>query len=212
MKHFQFVEATEINLNRRDPHDRSATVQYVPIKQTLAVMLADPSIQSHIDKSFECDNQRPEVISNYTHGSVFKKRNLPPKRLDVMLYQDSFLGAKNPLGSAKNKYKTLGVYMTIGNLEPFIRSQLKAKRLALMFFESLTKDEILKNGLRKCFRKLNKDLHSLETNGILYKGEIIPVFVQFILGDHLGKRIFINSSKIHFYSFIQVYILKLWLF
>lgn len=187
-EHFQYVAPTEINLKRRDPNDRSATIQYIPVKNTLEVMLADPSVQLQIDKSFvSVNNRNPEVVRDYTDGLVFKKRNLPAKRIDLILYQDSFNGAKNPLGSAKDKYKTLGVYMTLGNLKPFMRSRLKAKRLAMLVLESLTKDENLKNGLKKCFKTLNKDLQSLEEDGIMYKGEIIPVFVQFILGDHLGK-------------------------
>lgn len=186
-KHFQYVPATEINLSRRDPQNRSATVQYIDPKETLRVMLADPSVEKQIEKSFIVDEADSDVIKNYTDGSVFKKRNLPPKRIDVIIHQDAFLGALNPLGSAKDKYKTLAVYMTIGNLRPHVRSRLRAKRLVMLVFENYTRDEFLIDGLNKSFRKLEEDFCVLETNGILFKGEIIPFYVQFILGDHLGE-------------------------
>lgn len=188
-KHFMYVEPKEINLNSRDPHDRSAVVQYVSVKETLEVMLQDPSVQEQVDKSFVEVNNNPNLIKNYTDGSVFKKRNVPQKRIDIFLFQDAFNGATNPIGSAKNKYKTLGVYMTVGNLNPESRSRLAAKRLVELVYDRLTKEENLKDGLTKCFKKLVKELQNLEKDGIEYKGEIIPVYVQFVLGDNLGEFI-----------------------
>ncbi|KAJ1522436.1 hypothetical protein ONE63_001626 [Megalurothrips usitatus] len=187
-KHFMYVEPEEINLNSRDPHDRSAVVQYVPVKETLEVMLQDPSVQEQVDRSFVEVNNNPNLIKNYTDGSVFKKRNVPQKRIDIFLFQDAFLGAANPLGSAKNKYKTLGVYLTVGNLTAEDRSRLVSKRLVELVYEELTREENLKDGLDKCFKKLVKDLKKLEETGIEYKGETIPVYVQFILGDNLGQH------------------------
>lgn len=201
-KHFQYVEAEEINLNKRDPHDRSAVVHYVPVKETLRVMTEDPSVQVHIDKSFEGVTGDPNVIKDYTDGSVFKKRNPPSKRIDVFIFQDSFLGAINALGSAKVKYKTLGVYMNLGNLPAPLRSRLKAKRAVFLTLENNTKEEVIRNGLEKCFRRMVNDLKDLEINGMYYKGELVAVRVQFLLGDNLGQHTvggYLESLSSHYF-------------
>ena len=45
----------------------------------------------------------------------------------------------------------------------------------------------IENGFNKTFGKLVSDLKNLIENGIMFKGELIPVRLQFLLGDNLGK-------------------------
>lgn len=182
-KHFDYVEHKEDNLNRVDPSNRSNTVMYVPIKETLKIMLQDTSVQAEIDRSFNSENEDPNLIKDYTDGTVFKNRDVPKKRIDVFIFQDAF-NCANVLGSAKKKYKICGVYMTLGNIRPFRRCRLKAKRLVSLIDNNIFSS--IKNGIVKAFRLLIKDLKDLEQNGILYKGELLPVRLQFLLGDNLG--------------------------
>lgn len=183
-ENLDYVEHVEDNLNRVDPTDRSNTVMYVPIKETLKLMLQDPSVQAEIESSFNLEAD-PNVIKDYTDGTVFKGRDVPKKRIDIFIFQDAF-NCANVLGSAKRKYKMCGVYMTLGNFKPFRRSRLRAKRLI-----SIIDDKIFSNvekGIKKAFRLLVKDLKVLEQNGIMYKDELLPVRLQFILGDNLGQH------------------------
>ena len=82
-------------------------------------MFQDPSIQEEIDRSFcNSEAEEPNVVRDYTDGTVFKKRDAPKKRIDLFIFQDGF-NCANVIGSAKKKYKIVGVYMTLGNIRPF---------------------------------------------------------------------------------------------
>ena len=50
------------------------------------------------------------------------------------------------------------------------------------------------NGPVKAFRQLIMDLQDLEENGIMYKSELVPVRLQFLLGDNLGTAVEILSQ------------------
>lgn len=183
-KHFKYVPSIERNL-RKSPRDRSAVIQYVCPKKTLDVLLSDHTVQKAVDKSFsDADNNDPTIIRDYTDGSVFKKRNVPRKRIDLLVFQDAFKCVQS-VGARNKNFKTLGVYMTVGNLKPHQRSKLRAKRLLFLTLEKPLGS--IRNGVEKAFKKLVKDLKELEISGIEYKGEVIPVRLQFLIGDHLGK-------------------------
>lgn len=96
-KQFGYVDLTEINL-RKNPHDREAVVHYVNIKETLAQLFKDPTVQREIEESFERRRlpANEEVLSDYTSGSVFRNGNNPEKTVDLLLFMDSF-GVVNPL-------------------------------------------------------------------------------------------------------------------
>ncbi|XP_052127557.1 uncharacterized protein LOC113207436 [Frankliniella occidentalis] len=197
-KHFKYQEPIQINL-RRDPKNTDDTIQYVDVKQSLNLLLEDPSVQKVVDKSFEVPPSDGSVISNYTDGSVYRESQTPPKRIDLLLYMDGY-NCASPLGSAKNKHKTHGMYMTLGNLDPFMRAFLRAMRLVLVVNENSLKET--ESRFQKCFERLIKDLKDLERDGIIYRGENVPVRVQFIQGDNLGQNClggFVESFSALFY-------------
>ncbi|KAK3916867.1 Zinc finger protein 691 [Frankliniella fusca] len=200
MKNFKYVAPVGRNL-KVNPKDRSAIVQYVPVPKTLEKMLEDVTIQKAIVESFvEPENPDQNVIKNYTDGIVFKKRAVPRKRLDLFIFADGFR-VDNPLGSGKKKYKLLGCYLTIGNLKPHQRSRLKSKRLVLLVLEAAMMD--VHNGFKKAFRKLVDDVKGLVKSGIVFMDEIIPVRLQFLIGDNLGQHTvggFLESfSTVHYF-------------
>lgn len=184
-RRFKYVKSIQRNL-LRNPRDKSALLQYVPIGETLKVMLEDPTIQVAVDASFSAvDNRDPEIIRNYTDGTVYLNRNVPKERIDIFIFQDAFRCAKRK----SPRFKTLGVYLVLANLKPHQRSKLKAKRLVFLVMEKALQS--IDDGVQKAFRKLVDDLKKLERNGIEYKGKLIPFRLQFLIGDNLGKFQFI---------------------
>ncbi|KAK3919971.1 N-acetyl-gamma-glutamyl-phosphate reductase [Frankliniella fusca] len=181
---FNYKKPTEISLDKNSERT-SKKYQYVPVEQTLTSLFEDSTVQRELDKSFqEQPTQINGIASNYTDGDQFKNENHPKKEIHLFLFQDGFNPVMNVLGSAKNKFKNLGVYFTIGNLQPKLRSKITSKHLIQLVRESVLKSV----GAAKCFEQLKKDLQKLETNGIMYKGENIKIVVQYSLGDNLGQH------------------------
>lgn len=183
---FKYQLPTEINL-KKNPHDMEDTIQYINIIESTEIMLEDETVQKAVDESFVCDipEDAPVIIRDYTDGSVFRSSNTPRKRIDIFIYMDAYNCCES-LGSAKLKHKMNGMYMTLGNLKPYMRTFLKSMKLVLIINDKSLK--VSESRFKKCFKRLMTDLQFLETNGILYKGEMIPVRVQFIQGDNLGQH------------------------
>ncbi|KAK3921794.1 Zinc finger protein 691, partial [Frankliniella fusca] len=158
--------------------------QYVPINETLESVLQDPTVMKEVDESFVEQSTSDELVSNYTDGTLFKSEQHPTKEIHLMLYQDGYNPVMNVLGSAKNKFKALAMYFTIGNLKSTLRSKVSSKHLVMLVRESVMKAV----GPKKCFERLIADLKKLEASGIAYKGEIVKVIVEFFIGDNLGQH------------------------
>ena len=157
-------------------------VHYVPIQETLECMLQDESVRSQIRASFK-KKSRPGIYADFTDGHLFKSRFAGKKVIYLLFFQDG-LELVNPLGAARVKHKAIGMYYTLGNLLSKNRSKVNTLLLAQMFFE---KD--LKNFKHKdIFKDVIKDMKKLETEGILFDGERIPVILTFFAGDNLGSH------------------------
>lgn len=181
-KNYDFQEPDEISLSRHLDSDQK--IQYVAIKNTLSTIFKDPVVQKDIDESFlKCASNSNEV-SDYTGGSLFKKENHEKKELHLFLYIDAYNPVMNALGSAKDKYKSLVMYFTLGNLKHENRSKIDSKHLVVMVRESVFKEV----GAKICFEEPLKELKSLEEVGTTYKDENIKVKVMFMLGDNLGQH------------------------
>ncbi|KAK3928343.1 Nicotianamine synthase 9 [Frankliniella fusca] len=183
-EHFHYKPPTEISL---DPNSEKTNKKYmyVPVQQTLETLLEDPSVQKEIENSFqEQPAGQDGIISNYTDGQQYIIENHPRREIHLFVFQDGFNPVMNVLGSAKNKYKDLGVYFTIGNLKSIFRSKIASKHLIMLIRESVIKTV----GTSKCFQKLKEHLGALEENGIIFKGENIKVVVEYFIGDSLGQH------------------------
>lgn len=124
------------------------------------------------------------VVRDYTDGSQFRSENHPKKEIQVFLYQDGLNPVINVLGSAKNQYKSVVFYYTIGSIDPHLRAKINSKHLVLMIRESLFK----KYDREIVLEDVMSDLKSLERDGIEFMGEKVNVVVQFMLGDSLGQH------------------------
>ncbi len=75
------------------------------------------------------------ILRDLCDGSVIANNHLfstDPTALQLILYYDEFT-VVNPLGSKVKKYKVEAFYMTIRNLPPKYRTQLKHINLIFLF-------------------------------------------------------------------------------
>ncbi|KAK3933120.1 Transcriptional regulator STP3 [Frankliniella fusca] len=169
-EHMGYKPPTEISLDHNNV-DSDKKYQYVPIHETLEGVLQDLTVQKSIDESFceqsTCNDleSNNDIVSNYTDGSLYKSEQHHAKETHIIMYQDGYNPVMNVLGSAKNKFKSLAVYFTIGNLKANLRSKVASKHLVMIIRESVMKIV----GPKKCFEKLVENLKKLEETGISYK-------------------------------------------
>ena len=97
--------------------------------------------------------------------------------------QSSSFEVANPIGSAKCKYKILGFYVALGNLQLHDRSAIDHIQLVMLGLER----DIIKN-THRVFKRLVQDLKVLETDGIEVGGHRFHVIVPAIAGDNLGSH------------------------
>ncbi|KAK3907799.1 Zinc finger protein 143 [Frankliniella fusca] len=186
-KYFRYEEPVEYTIGP-DPTLKDHCIAYVSIRRNLENMLKDPTIQKQVDISFL--EEIPEgrcpstVIKNYTNGSIYIKRAKlhGVKRFCIVLFVDAFNPAKSS-SREENRYKSVGMYMSLLNLSPASRSNLSSVRLVMLVL-----NEVLKNNRQECFSYVIDELKNLLTDGIDYRGEKIPVTLEKIAGDNLGQH------------------------
>jgi hypothetical protein len=178
--HYVNPEPIYVGVNSKN---KARYCHYIPVKKSLQALLSDVSVLHQLNDSRFAD---ADILSDFTDGSVFKKCiasvAATDKCLSLILYQDSFEIA-NPLGSAKTKYKVLGFYFVLGNLDSCNRSATDHIQLVLLALET----DIAKVGQR-IFRRLIDDLRELETVGLEASGCRFKVVVPAIAGDNLGSH------------------------
>ncbi|KAG9276085.1 hypothetical protein AMEX_G8349 [Astyanax mexicanus] len=180
---FSYVHPQAISLGT-DENRKERFAQYVPIKETLEALLKDPVVWQECTKSV--DDTNAHVLNDVKDGSVYKCNALfmePGISLKLILYQDAF-EIVNPLGSAKKKYKILGVYFTLANFDPFYRSSVEHLQLLLLCREV----DFKYFGHDKVFSPLLSDIKELETNGLVIFGNVVKATVFCIAGDNLGSH------------------------
>lgn len=172
----------------RNSQNKECTYQYIPVLETLQCLFKDESVfREYILTSDYPDQAHGDCyVSDITDGLVFKSNGLfksYPKSLRLILYQDAF-EICNPLGSSKKKHKILGVYLTLGNFRPHLRSVVDNTLLVL-----LCKEVDLKHfGHDKIFHDLVEDLKKLENDGIQLHNETVKGTLYCITGDNLGSH------------------------
>ncbi len=180
---FSYVHPQTISLGT-DDNRKEQFAQYIPIKETLQALLKDPIVWKECTKHE--DDTSAHVLSDVRDGSVYKSNTLFRESgisIKLILYQDAF-EVVNPLGSAKKKYKILGVYFTLANLDPFYRSSVENLQLVL-----LCREEHFKYfGHDKVFSTMLSDIKELETNGLVISGHVVKASVFCIAGDNLGSH------------------------
>ena len=84
--------------------------------------------------------------------------------LHYTLHQDAF-EVVNPLGSGRKKHKVLAVYLTLGDILPYNRSNIDHMQLVLLCREQ----DFKFFGQEMVFSPLIKDLKDLEDSGIVLR-------------------------------------------
>ena len=181
---FSFVKPITYNLP--DDFCCPSSFQYIPILQTLKIMLKNPTVKKHFLNP-QNTSKDPDILCDYTDGICFKNNLLfrnCKKTIHIILYQDSF-EVVNPLGSAKSVHKVIAVYFTLGNLYKHNRSSTNLMQLVILCKEKCVKAE---NQIH-LFQPLLNDLQVLETNGIdIGLPETVRGSIIAITGDNLGSH------------------------
>ncbi|KAJ8671095.1 hypothetical protein QAD02_002354 [Eretmocerus hayati] len=185
---FDFVPPQRIFICNPNGEITDFSYSYVPIFETLRVMLKNEDIRQYCENSNVKSNNKG--FFDIKDGNVVKDNEFFQQENIILLglFQDAF-ELCSPIGSHKKKHKMLGFYLTILNLAPHLRSKLKNIKLLLLCKETYQKDY----GWDEILRILIRDLKRLETEGITigcgngefvnFKGSIVVVF-----GDNLGSH------------------------
>ncbi|XP_064455219.1 uncharacterized protein LOC135366447 isoform X1 [Ornithodoros turicata] len=182
-EHFQFFEPVEISL-KSVCRTEQGVIHYMPLTLTLPRLLRDASVIAQL-KDFNVSNEASESFADFTDGSLFKASGACSSKSDLhlMFYQDAF-EVVNPIGSAKQKHKVLGVYFTLGNLKQHNRSKVDQLQLALF----CTEKNLKKFGQEKVFGRLVTDLKQLVASGLTIGSMHYTFSLSSILGDNLGSH------------------------
>ncbi|XP_066589595.1 uncharacterized protein [Prorops nasuta] len=184
---FNIVWPLQIKLGFSSNH-KISHYHYVPILETLTLLLQNKDLRNFCNTSSHQD--QPFLYSDIHDGSVVKENQLFLRNkngLKLIFFQDAF-EICNPLGAAKGKFKLVGVYMVVGNLPPYLRSQIQNMQLILLCKEK----DALFFGWNTIMKFLIADLRLLETEGInvtidnqnqTFYGTMIAM-----LGDNLGSH------------------------
>jgi hypothetical protein len=179
-KHFEYIAPTEIVLGH-DTNQKKHSYQYVSPLDSLKSILKN---ENHITFN-ENNTQQFKCYNDISDGSVYQNNEIfNEPSIKLILYQDAF-ECVNPLGSAKTKHKLVGVYYTLGNLAPHLRSKIDQMQLILLCKEKYMKEY----NHTVIFSKLLEDLQVLESEGVkLSDGKTIKGAVHSIVGDNLGSH------------------------
>ena len=101
------------------------TVQYVPIIDTLAMLLKHEDV---LGKVLNGPKTNTNLYNCYSDGKIFKENDFWStsegiKKLEIILYHDDF-NVVNPLGNKTSKYKVSAFYFVLGNLPAKYKSCL----------------------------------------------------------------------------------------
>lgn len=182
---FNYVEPVPLYLGTNDA-GKECFAQYVPIKKTLSALFESEAFKMQYDKAhsrLSTQDVFEDVWDGHnTADNVLFKSDT--SSLALILYQDAF-EVVNPLGSGRKKHKVLAVYLTLGDILPYNRSNIDHMQLVLLCREQ----DFKYFGQEMVFNPLIKDLKELEDRGIVLRdGNVIRGAVCAIAGDNLGSH------------------------
>lgn len=182
-ENFNFVEPIKVGISS-DNDASTRFYYYVPILGTLKNLL---TVESIFQQVTDTDINTNTFYQDITDGDVHKKNIFFCENqfsIKIILYQDAF-EICNPLGSARKKYKIVGIYMTLANLFPWHRTQTEHISLVALCFEK----DLKKYGFSKILEKFIRDISYLEETGItLDNGFHLKGTIIAIVGDNLGSH------------------------
>jgi hypothetical protein len=167
------------------------TMQYVPILDNLKALLAKNDVLAEVlNPHASTDGWRRDICDG-NHFKMHPFWQSDPTLLQIILYFDEFT-AVIQTGCHANRYKFAGIYYQLGNIQPYLRSQLHCMQLALM----AKSKSIKKHGLGAILKPLITDLKRLETDGLLVETpqgqKLFFGSVLVTLSDNLGSHMIGN--------------------
>jgi len=169
------------------PIKKADCMQYVPILETLKMLLQNDDIFSRVISNHQ---SRDGTLNDVCDGNYFRNHALfstDEQALQIILYYDDFCPI-NPLGHRAKKYKIAGFYFMLGNIEPKHRSKLHSIHLAAVCFSASLKTY----GFSKILQPLINDLITLNDRGVTvvrpegefcFKGSLL-----FVVADNLAAH------------------------
>ncbi|KAK3930157.1 B-cell lymphoma/leukemia 11A [Frankliniella fusca] len=167
---FDLIEPVEYTLtNGVQTHK----YHYVPVQKSLQTLLKDKSVQKLYNKKGE---SKENVLRDFEDGTVFKENEFYiecPNGIKIILYLDAFEPC-DALKAARGKHKILGVYMALGNLPSYCRSQTDPIQLVM-----LVKDTTLKEfSYEEILAPLFEDLQSIYDTGLPVIMDDVPQMLR----------------------------------
>ena len=141
----------------------SDSFHYVPILQSLSVLLQDASVLEQID----CLPERVHTdgtSEDFCDGELFRSHPIlsqDSRALQVIAFYDE-LELCNPLGTHVKTHKLGIVLFTLGNFHPRFRSSLRVINLVI----AATVPIIEKYGMDEILKPFIRDIKELESSGI----------------------------------------------
>jgi hypothetical protein len=168
---------------------KSVFYSYVPIIKSLEISLKKHKIKRDV-------NSLENVYSNYSDSAYYKRKNFfmdNDVKLELIIYSDDF-NLADPLGAAKTKYKTNGVYYKLANIVENLHLKKNIKLI------QLCKTEDINNfGYNKLFKRLVDDIKYLESTGISVRidGQLKNILgsILFFSSDNLGAHTIIGLPQ-----------------
>ena len=167
----------------------TATFQYVPLLESLRVLLNNDSFRSNVLRNHTSTDT--EIYQDYADGSIFKNHALfttcteEMPVLQIVAYSDEFQ-VVNPLGPHTKKQKVLAFYYLIGNMP----SHFKARKPVMQLLALCKSKDVKEYGLEAVARLLNLELSVLENEGIVvprYPNRVRGA-LSYISGDNLNSN------------------------
>jgi hypothetical protein len=203
---FHYIEPQLLKIRVKDTNVADTVpIAYVPLVGTLKVYLDE--IRKHLRSCAACrngsltTNQEKDCHYSDVHSGLNFKTNPffseNPNALQLILYQDG-LELVNPIGASKGIHKVIAYYLTIGNLQPHLRSLINQMQLVLLVKE---KDLKLAN-LHDVLKPLTDELLDLEKTGFEHNDQHYKAAVLCITGDNLGQHTiggFMESFSCHYF-------------
>jgi len=182
-ENFRHVEPKQISLGH-DKTNRLRHFHYIPVKSTLVALLQDPSVLQSITAQRPSTSDR-NIYEDIIHGCVYKQlqSTVNGHFLELIFYQDAFQ-VVNPLGSARKVHKIVAVYLALGNLPCYARTNIDNLQLALLCRET----DLTYFGPENVMAQLIADLKDLEINGVAVGDVTYSVRLVCTLGDNLGSH------------------------
>jgi hypothetical protein len=185
--YFKFVKPKEIQLSTGNK------AYYIPIRDVLMNLFEKHDFYECIkqEKEYIAQFDGQDILYHYRNAEIGQQHyvlNNKNNCLLLQLYSDD-LGVVNPLMGKNATHKLTTFYFSIDDLPARHSSSLNAVYLLLLYY---TKDFADENNRRIIFSQFNRDLKSLEQDGLILPGDTTSTYftISTLCADNLAGDCF----------------------